>query len=60
MLFNEELDTLETDLLVTDSELDGDQAEAEDEVEMDDENDDEVAPDEADEDAEEASEEEAA
>lgn len=53
MLFNEELDTLETDLLVTDSELDGDQAEPEEEVENDDEADEEIVPDEADEDAEE-------
>lgn len=56
MLFNEELETLETDLLVTDSELDGDQAESEEEVEMDEEEE----ADEADEAAEEASEEEAA
>ncbi len=56
MLFNEELDTLETDLLVTDSELDGDQAEPEEELENDDEADEadeEADLDEADEDAQE-------
>ncbi len=58
MLFNEELETLETDLLVTNSELDGDQAEPEEEVdsedEMDGEEDAELADDDADVDSEEA------
>lgn len=57
MLFNEELETLETDLLVTNSEPDGDQAEEEEvdsEDEMDGEEDAELADDDADVDSEEA------
>ncbi len=49
MLFNDQLEAIETDLLATASVLDGDQAETEEELEIDEESDEEMGEDAADE-----------